>query len=257
MEYDYLQHWGVKGMRWGVRRYQNKDGSLTPRGKKRYSKEMDKLKEEDKVLRNKLATKAKIQKLEDKRKSVEEKKDALGETVEAKKERILASRSAKELYENADLFTTNELNAAYLRLNLERNIKNLEPATVSKGETFVSNMIKAGDTTSRVLETGSRVYNNVAKIYNSMLGNSNGKTLPLIDGAKTNKLEKYKEQTAWMEAKNARKQAEKNGREKEKTALDRLNEETKRLNAENANRKAKQTRDELDEIERKRKKKED
>lgn len=32
-----LYHWGIKGMRWGVRRYQNKDGSLTPAGKKRYS----------------------------------------------------------------------------------------------------------------------------------------------------------------------------------------------------------------------------
>lgn len=31
-----LQHHGVKGMRWGVRRYQKKDGSLTPAGKKRY-----------------------------------------------------------------------------------------------------------------------------------------------------------------------------------------------------------------------------
>lgn len=32
-----LYHHGIKGMRWGVRRYQNKDGSLTPAGKKRYS----------------------------------------------------------------------------------------------------------------------------------------------------------------------------------------------------------------------------
>ena len=31
-----LCHSGVKGMKWGVRRYQNKDGSLTPAGKKRY-----------------------------------------------------------------------------------------------------------------------------------------------------------------------------------------------------------------------------
>lgn len=32
-----LYHWGIKGMKWGVRRYQNKDGTLTNAGKKRYS----------------------------------------------------------------------------------------------------------------------------------------------------------------------------------------------------------------------------
>ena len=33
-----LCHWGIKGMRWGVRRYQNPDGSLTPAGQKRIAK---------------------------------------------------------------------------------------------------------------------------------------------------------------------------------------------------------------------------
>ena len=33
---DELYHYGVLGMKWGVRRYQNKDGSLTPSGEKRY-----------------------------------------------------------------------------------------------------------------------------------------------------------------------------------------------------------------------------
>ena len=30
-------HAGIKGMRWGRRRYQNEDGTLTEAGKKRYS----------------------------------------------------------------------------------------------------------------------------------------------------------------------------------------------------------------------------
>lgn len=32
----YLEHFGIKNMKWGVRRFQNKDGSLTEAGKKRY-----------------------------------------------------------------------------------------------------------------------------------------------------------------------------------------------------------------------------
>lgn len=33
-----LEHWGIKGMKWGFRRFQNKDGSLTAAGRKRYGK---------------------------------------------------------------------------------------------------------------------------------------------------------------------------------------------------------------------------
>ena len=42
MDYnDYLMHYGIVGMRWGIRRYQNPDGTLTELGKKQYSKERE------------------------------------------------------------------------------------------------------------------------------------------------------------------------------------------------------------------------
>lgn len=37
MTENYLSHHGVKGQKWGVRRYQNKDGSLTAAGKRKFN----------------------------------------------------------------------------------------------------------------------------------------------------------------------------------------------------------------------------
>lgn len=38
-----LMHYGIKGQKWGIRRYQNEDGSYTPAGRKRMQKQVDRI----------------------------------------------------------------------------------------------------------------------------------------------------------------------------------------------------------------------
>lgn len=156
-----LYHHGTKGMKWGVRRYQNKDGSLTAFGRAR--------------------------------RKLKEKRAAQEETVEDKKKRILASRSAKDLYENADLFTTNELQNAYNRLQLERNIASLVPKEVSKAERVTSKAIDWGKKVNDLTDTGTKTYNNVAKVYNAFSEKGRENPLPLIGSNNKSKGNKKKE----------------------------------------------------------------
>ena len=50
---DSLAHYGIKGMKWGVRRYQNKDGSYTNAGKRRRRSQNSSDYEETRSLRRK------------------------------------------------------------------------------------------------------------------------------------------------------------------------------------------------------------
>lgn len=171
-EYNYdsqMFHSGVKGMKWGQRLYQNKDGSLTALGRLRYGRKDAK--------RKAAAAKPKTK--------AETKKD-----IEKKKQEILKSRSAKELYKNADLFSTSELQNAYNRLQLERNILSLSPKEVSKGEKIVTNAIKAGKTINEVADTSIKVYNNAARVYNAFSTGGKAKYIPNADGGGKKKKDK-------------------------------------------------------------------
>lgn len=127
-----LMHWGIKGMKWGVRRYQNKDGSLTPAGRKRYDQEMAKLKEEEKIAKNKLRTQAKLNKLEEKRKEVEALKSGkpLPKTTQNN-----SKPSVKDMSDE-------ELRRVVNRMMLEQQYSKLRPEQVSTGKKFVDKVMK-------------------------------------------------------------------------------------------------------------------
>ena len=127
-----LMHWGIKGMKWGVRRYQNRDGSLTPAGRKRYDKEMAKLKEEEKIAKNKLRTQAKINKLEEKRKEVEALKSGKPLPKAAQK---TSGPSLKDMSDD-------ELRRVVNRVLLEQQYNKMRPEQVSAGKKFVDKIMK-------------------------------------------------------------------------------------------------------------------
>lgn len=128
-----LTHWGTKGMRWGIRRYQNKDGTLTPAGRKRYAKEMEKLKAEEKVLKNRQKTQSQLDKLEAKRKEIEALKSGKSSSKSTSKES--SKTSVKDMSDD-------ELRTVVNRLMLEQQYKRLKPEQVSKGKQFVDSVMK-------------------------------------------------------------------------------------------------------------------
>lgn len=135
---DELCHHGIRGMRWGIRRYQNKDGSLTPRGKKRYDAELKKVRAEEKVLKTRQATRAKIEKLEARKQAAAAEKDAL-DAADGKKKRKLFGRkekAEKEVKKSVKDMTDVELYEAINRARMEDAYRQLRPEKVNKPNPF-------------------------------------------------------------------------------------------------------------------------
>ena len=128
MENSELKHWGIKGMKWGIRRYQNKDGSLTRAGKKRQADNLEKARQAKKA-----------------------KQDEIREREE-KRSKLLKSTDASELYKNRDLLSTEEINERLNRLNAEQRLSQLSNQTKSTGMDKVNKALAVGRKINEVYE---------------------------------------------------------------------------------------------------------
>lgn len=119
-----IYHHGVPGMRWGVRRYQNKDGSLTPAGRKR----ADKLRNEYlKVTGKKLTGRAVTQKNKSSEKTSED----------TDKKKTIKDMTDAELREK-----TTRMNLERDYINAVSAMNSLKPKEISRGKKFVNAVVK-------------------------------------------------------------------------------------------------------------------
>lgn len=116
MNSNELMHHGIHGMRWGVRRYQNKDGSLTAAGRKRINRLDSEYQRLTGMKLNKKTSSADVKKTESKPKSKSK------------------SKSISEM-------TNEEIQEKINRITLEQNLKSLTPKKISAGKRFTETVM--------------------------------------------------------------------------------------------------------------------
>lgn len=153
----YLYHDGIKGMKWGVRRYQNKDGTLTEAGKRRYRKDADAggyKKEDEQGKRYKQNKKGDIEEFDanpDKwvTDDISRTKNVVTSTKDMTKEldslnKAVDKVSSKHSRErmNLDNMTDKEMRDAINRELLERQYNDVfNPPKVNKGREYVTDVL--------------------------------------------------------------------------------------------------------------------
>ena len=138
METDVLVHHGIKGMKWYQRRYQNKDGSLTPQGKIRYGQNASPTKKSGKeLIKENTADMKKTWKSASpavRDKSIRFAAKTISKSIEIGK-RAAQQKSVSEMSDQ-------ELRAAIDRRRLEIEYARLNPQQVSRGRKFANAAMK-------------------------------------------------------------------------------------------------------------------
>ena len=135
---DELYHHGILGQRWGIRRYQKKDGSLTPAGLKRYGSEAN----FKKIQRAEATAKKEAEKAKYRAKTEAEiakinKKYKINKQDEKKEETKEKEKSSKPKTKSINEMTDDEIRARINRIQLENQLKSLTPVQQTKGQKFV------------------------------------------------------------------------------------------------------------------------
>ena len=174
---DVIEHHGVKGMHWGVitKRYvakgRKKKGSLDVTGSTKKSVGLL-TKMSSKASKTQQKVKARLASAQQTVSTISESHKA--KQITKKKQEILNSNDMSLLYKNANLFSTEELNAAKSRYAVVNSVSALaSKQNADKAKSVMNNVATLGtdmQTVANTLNSGIQLWNNSAKILNTFYG---------------------------------------------------------------------------------------
>lgn len=163
---NYLAHHGIKGQKWGIRRYQNADGTLTDEGRKRAG-----LKPESK---------------REKRRAEAEKKRAEKQAAKdfSNKENLknYLRKHPKQLYRHAGELTRDDAEEIIKNIEFDRRLKDIRDQEIKRGWNKVRQISDNLSTVNNLLNYSKGIYNSTAEINNMLIsaGKLNGKPMAKI-----------------------------------------------------------------------------
>lgn len=187
---DYLIHSGIPGQKWHVRRFQNKDGSLTPEGRIRYGvgekRDSSDVKKTNAPTSGSNASPSKqsaasveFKKPETPSTTFNSQTEPHKETAEehrAKVQRAIKSGNKDEVKKYALDMTSDELRKAMDKVDLMQKLNASEPPKTAFDR--IDNVANTLNKLSNYYTTATNTWNNFARAYNSL--NKDGNDLKLI-----------------------------------------------------------------------------